>query len=1225
MSTMKKVISLMLCVAMLIGTFAIVGNVAPVASAEELSGAEILENTNIDSYESLVAQYGTNKGEDGLTDGFVYVGTEILEANGKVTDHYVKPGDVLTVRVYVKSNMYCGEPYIISLFDNTFFDVKTPAGTEGVTLKDGYTSGYTGGVKNINHPMIKQNGSGHTITSINTSKMGWVKSMCGFTDAYLAKTDAVQSNTAANIQVGQKVYTMTSDEWLLSYQVKVKEGLADGTKGVIESPDALWHKALNDKGLHDGRRKAYVPVLHITTEGITTLQQMNKTMASQLDSGALDHVILDDMNHTFTIGENPDAAKESTVKFYENDRTTILSEKKYKVVEEGEKEKVVFPETVDKQIGWAIVKEGATAPGTILKPAEDGTYEYVIDKEADVTFLRVLSIDKFPVKFGLGQNLLPGKDPVTGGPLYDITVDEKKLEEAGMKFIKEEWVIQIELPIGQPFDLATIPEGAVVKAGNEITEWDTSTVAAPSTIEGTVITLNVINGVMGTDITVSSKAIWNPELYTVNFYLNKEAAEAGEPLRTVSGITYASAVTYGGRDAETGDTYKIEDEVADKKFAGWYNVENDELVAAVDKFNYTFNEDIDVYAKWTEYKNQAVFMVRDYENGKWVEYKRFIDRADGEKAIITANEVKGVLSAACADEEITFQYLFTSDPDKVTDGNYDAITVKGVQVAQGTYFAPAIEYSGINAYYIATTLDCEVTWEAPAYDEKTNTFDAENATVILKETAKTAIYAGNGDPYAATSKLTKAPEAPIGYTLAGWKDAATGEAAEFNKDGAYVVSGKNRTATLIATYDLVKYPVAFNLRNGASPDIVMLDGTVTLGGNIEIKDAKFTLNGKASALPEVGLTNDKQPAGGYTLPEGFKFAGWTLGFGADAQAVTFPVKLTADMIRKNFANGALQVNATWEAQEYNLSFYITTVKDGKEVEELYATYKVKAGDDIANYRNVTTEIADDINEKAPVGKVFSLIWYNKETEAPDTTLTKMPAKDVAYYATYRVATVSVYIDYNYLADADLNQTLQLFKVDGVEILLYGDDIAKVREEKPYYNRSFETVVKRAPITVSPADPSEVIGWNIYHVAPGEDPKLAEWKPGVNDDGSTVATSTLIFQPIWIAHKDMLFRVYDTDGNLALGLGKNFKTYFWNAGAIVESAKDTPINKNTELYLAYILTMSIENWNWSEFFNIEMWQSLTIRFDPFPIPRSWLTWEGFKGLLEAIGNALGSLF
>lgn len=1221
MSTLKKVISLVLCAAILVGSFALVGSVA---SAEELSNAP-LEGTNIDSYESLVATYGTNVGADGLVDGFVYIGTEILEANGKITDYYVQPGDELTVRTYLKSNMFVGEPYIISLFDNTFFDVKLPAGEAASVDANGYTSNYSGGVRNVNHPMIKQNNSSHTITSININNVGWIKSMCGFTSEYLAGTDLIQSNTQSDITVSQKVYTMESDEWFLSYKVKVKEGLADETKGIIDSPDALWHVATNpNNGKHDARRKAYVPVKHITTEGVTTQQHMGGTagvMATNLDNGALDHVLLDDMYHEFTIGEG-EATKYTATFYAEDQETIVLQNTEYEVGDELE-----FPASVENQIGWAMVKEGVTAPGTILYPAEDGTYDYIV-KEADVEFLRVLTTSRFPVKFGLGQNFLPGKDPVTGGPLYDVTVYEDKLPE-GMTFLRDEWLLQIDLPIGQPFDLQQIPDDAVVKAGHEITGWDTSTVAPPSTIEDdTIITLNVVNGAMGTDITVSSKAIWNPELYTVKFYLNEEAYNNGDaPLKVVEGLTFTSTVKYNGVDAETGVSYSIENEILDKKFAGWVDAETGELASAVDSLSLaSYGRDLELYANWVDYANSAAFMVRNYETGEWVEAKRYIYRnevAEGEQAVVTADEVRTALLLSCSDSNVTFRNIYTINPDTITDGNYDDYKLTSIfEATPGVYITTDLNYTGNQVYYIATVYSCNVTWTVPAYDEATNTFDEANATVISEERVATAPYTGAGDPFKTSSKLTQAVPVPTGYALAGWKDAATGELVTLDENGAFVIDTQTKSATLIAVFELVEYPVAFNLRNSDNPDIVMLSGTVTLGGEIVIDSAEFTLNGETSVLPVVGLSNDEQADGGYTLPEGYKFAGWTLGYGSNATPAEFPVVLTAQMIRENFANGAINFNATWEAQEYTLSFYIT---NQAEEEELFATYTVKAGEDIASYRNVTAEIAAAVNEKAPEGKVFSNIWYNKETDAPDTTLTRMPAKDVSYYAIYTTATIKVYVDYNHLAEKDLAQSMELFKIEGREILLYGADITEVKEEAPYYSRSFETVVMRSPITLKPADASEVIGWSIYHVGAGEDPYTAEWKPGVNDEGTTIANTTLIFQPTWLAHKDMLFRIYDTDGNLAHALGKDFKTYFWDNGKIVESNKDTAINRNTELYLAYILTMSIENWNWDEFFNIEMWQSLTIRFDPFPIPRSWLTWEGFKGILDAIGNALGSLF
>lgn len=1203
MSTMKKVISLLLCVAMLFGTVAVVGSVA---SAEELSGAP-LEGTNIETYADLVAQYGTKTGEDGLTDGFIYYGAEVVESNGKITDGYVKPGDVLDVRLYVKSNMYTGDGVMFLVFDNDFFDIKLPAGATNALDSEGYTMNCETGLYNANHPMIKQNTSIHKLTAIPMTRANnLIKKQCGFTDEYLSSHDFIKSQTITDINnKNAKPYQMTADEYLISYKVTVKSGLKDGDTGVIDSPESLWQSGVLANGLHDGKKEGYFPTRHITTTDVTISNIAGK-MSLQMDSGALDHFIID-AKHTLTIGE-PEAATKYTAKFIAEDTVTEIDKDEYEVGENVE-----FPAAVENQIGWAITREGNTNPGTILKPAEDGTYTYTV-KEADVDFLRVLSTDKFPVKISLGAQLF-GKE-------YDVKVDTSKLEGTGIEFLEDEMAFQIMLPIGGSFDLASIPEGAVTKAGNEITGWDTSTVTGDSTLEGTVLTLNAVNGVLETDITVSSKALWSPAEYTVKYYLNKESV-GKEPLKTTEGVKHNDLITYNGVDAETGKTYDIASEIPDKKFAGWYRVDTDELVTTATNIGqYTFGKDMEFYAKWTDYANSVTFMVRDYATGKWVANKPIIFRGEvpeGGQATLASNDVKNAIAAACKDENTSFMYLYTTNPDEIKDGNYKDYQVAGVlQVQPGVYAAPDIKYTGNVVYYIASTLAYEVTWKIPAYDEATNTFDEAKATVAATDKVSTAVHAGAGNPYAASSKLTQIPEAPVGYALAGWKNAETGEVVTLNENGAYVVTGTEKATTLIATYELVEYSIAFNLQNSNSPDIVMLEGTVTLGGEIEIKDAKFTFNGEESVLPEIGLANDKQPAGGYTLPEGYKFAGWTFGTGTGATKVEFPVKLTADIIKRYYANGVININAAWEAQEYKLSFYITNAA-GEE--ELFAEYKVKAGDDISKYRTTTPEIIEAINAKAPEGKVFSNIWLNKETNALDTTLTKMPAKDVVYIASYSTAKVRVYLDVNNLPEKDLNKTMSIFRIGGNEILEYNADTSLVIEAEPYYNRSFQTVVMRS---ISNTETAAIIGWNIYHIGAGEDPLTAEWKPGINDEDTAIAKTPIIFQAVWLEHKDMLFRVYDTDGKLAHALGKDLSTHFWNNGEIVSSASETAINRNTELYLAYILTMSIENWNWDEFFNIEMWQSLTVSFNPFPIPKSWFTWEGFKGLLDAIGNALGSL-
>ncbi|MBE6771745.1 MAG: hypothetical protein E7547_06350, partial [Ruminococcaceae bacterium] len=124
MSTFKKVISIVLCIAMLAGSFAMLGGLAtPEASAAE-------GTSQIDSYESLAATY----------DKFVYFGSEVYELditvnadgtysdpqNQELTDYYVDAGQILEVRLYIKSDMYMGNGQFFIAYDNAFFDVTHP-------------------------------------------------------------------------------------------------------------------------------------------------------------------------------------------------------------------------------------------------------------------------------------------------------------------------------------------------------------------------------------------------------------------------------------------------------------------------------------------------------------------------------------------------------------------------------------------------------------------------------------------------------------------------------------------------------------------------------------------------------------------------------------------------------------------------------------------------------------------------------------------------------------------------------------------------------------------------------------------------------------------------------------------------------------------------------------------------------------------------------------------
>ena len=1186
MSTFKKVISLVLCAAILVGSFALVGGlVAPVASAEEVkvgtttrvkkstdaNGAEkiLTDVTGIMSYDDLVAAYGSATGTDGLTDGFVYIGAEFYEPDGTLTDYYINAGDMLTARVYLKSNMYVGESTLMQFFNNSVWDVKEAVKGTTTVNAQGYASGAQA-ESNKSHPAWTSNGYKCMVTSLNINS-GWIKSTCGFDTAYLTGTDFIQVQTKCDSAVSSYPYDMTSDEWLLTYNVTAKAGLADGTELSIESPDVIWGTWVNGTK-HDTRKRNYVPTAHKTTT--VSVVGDCKAFAPAFDAGTLDYVIYG-FEHTFVIGK-PEAAVTYDVNFFENDGTTPAAETAAYEVDTA----VKFPEAAENQIAWAVIKEGLDAPGTLLTPDADGNYSYTVTKP--VSFMRVLADDKFDVELSLGA---------------DSSVDEALLPE-GVSYDAAKNALVIALPVGGTFDLSTIPAEALSKKDNTFVDWNVAGVTGASSVEGTVLTLGSVNGKGGTAVTAEIAANWKTAEYTARYFLNKEAYENGEdPIGEEIVVANAAA------------KFTSDNLVADKKFAGWYRADTNEFVNDKKKTvgQYTYSQDLDFYADWTDYANLATFMIRDYENGEgWA--VAYVDKGDAaEGKTIPKATLKTIKDNAVNALGANFVQILDMDPDLIPEGE----TMKdhiAVQAYGDGSFVNDLVYSGNKVYYIATTMSYSVTWKVPVYDAEAGEFTEEYTE--FNTSTSTAYTPTNGiDAYFATAKFTEKVETPTGWEISSWIDEATGEAAVFNENGMYELRGtENKAVTLKAVYTLIEYTVSFNLNNIGNPDIVMLDGTFTLGEEIVIDGASFTLNGEPTVLPVVGKDSTEQPDGGYIVPEGYKFAGWTYSTGAENVDAAFPVKLTAELIGANLIKGSVCFSAKWDAKEYSLKFYIINA-NGEE--ELYGTeYKVKVGENLTTYKDVSNEAIAEINAKAPEGKSFVKIWLDKSTGAPDS-LTKMPARDMVYVASYVNSTIEVYIDYNNLDTPDLNTTLQKFKDVS---LTYGQDITTVISEAPYYERSFKTCVERANISDSnkPANASEIVGWNVYYVEANADPYTAEWKSGVNAQGTNVAATTLIFQPVWKAHKDMFFRAYDTDDKIYLALGKDFKLHYWNNGAIVEKYKDTQYNTNPETNVVLFFTIGIE------------WDNLSMTFSAFPIPKSVFTLEGMLGLFEMLGNLIGSL-
>ncbi|MBQ8014700.1 MAG: hypothetical protein IJ264_00780, partial [Clostridia bacterium] len=115
---------------------------------------------------------------------------------------------------------------------------------------------------------------------------------------------------------------------------------------------------------------------------------------------------------------------------------------------------------------------------------------------------------------------------------------------------------------------------------------------------------------------------------------------------------------------------------------------------------------------------------------------------------------------------------------------------------------------------------------------------------------------------------------------------------------------------------------------------------------------------------------------------------------------------------------------------------------------------------------------------------------------------------------------------------------------------------------------------------------------------------------------TVAKTTLIFQTQWKAHEDFFFRVYDTNHKICKALGKDFKMYYWSADIICDRS-EASVNHLPEGLVVLFYLVEVQNWDWSRFFDCDMWKSITVRFDAYGINKSFFEPEGFAALMGTL--------
>ena len=633
-------------------------------------------------------------------------------------------------------------------------------------------------------------------------------------------------------------------------------------------------------------------------------------------------------------------------------------------------------------------------------------------------------------------------------------------------------------------------------------------------------------------------------------------------------------------------------------FEGW-----NPATTTVDNIN-----GITVKAVWSATEYSINFMIMDYKTGVWKNYDTKTGTVES-KALTYATDLKKITNAVTGADvswggDATV-YGYSYDKEYITD-----------KIRPGD----SIGFDGDKTVYIHTQIAYDVTLTIPVYDAATDSYVAPSEPQV-----KNAVVKGEKNTGDILYLLPPGIDSLVvptvdGFVFKKWIDNATGEKATTARFNNYSFDFKPSCGPVInytADLGLRDYELRFTMGNSYALASVM----VHKGDTVNVDDLKFYAKdgGAEVFLPTIDVESTQQPTTGWKNP-GYVFKGWSWNHEvrkyvteedlAKATFVSFPITITDEILKTygtvldaDKGNSYISLFDAWLVLNYNINFYIITAESAPEYDkEPYKTVSVPASANLLNYTRVTTDDRAAIDAKAPAGRVLRK-WGTKDGEVP----TYMPARDLDCYAVYGDQSFTVYFDFNNGKDGGVKTSA----------VFYGADPEYKDAENPKKDGP-GTVIRRYPIFPGdkPADDYEIIGWKVFYLddpADIEDP--TKWHEGYNSKGTQEAYSCLVYQAQWIAHKDLFFRVYDSQKGLYSALSKKFKTYYWNNNTSCAKG-DGQINRHGSDYFI-LYEVELENWDWKGFFKPEMWKSIYLRYNANAIPKKVLTPEGFKELIKFV--------
>ena len=905
MSKFKRFLSSFLALAMVLGMFSMLGGVFAV----DASAAAAPYTTHIKTYAELEGEH---------PNGFYYFGVEFLEADGQPTDHIVSPGDVLTVRFYIKSSFYLTAQCLTFNLERNFFDItngqasgwianKGPDLVEGKILPN---SNYPIQVKkdklaNVNPDYVLGSGSDPNVEvvtayAITGSKYLAYNARTGYTSKIFETAEEIEAAKhldfyKINCSYGddKDAYIMNDDMFIAETTLTIRDGLAAGTSGKI-----FQHP--RDVKLNNSPGNTYANVGN-TNSGSTSLSKSFEKSplftADMYDVEGLDQIFYIDDG-----GSTP--VQEHTATFMAND--AVYSSATY-----AEGAEIAAPAENPTKEGYTFAGWSLDGTNVVTFPQTMGTADvtytaiFVENAKYKATFLVDGAAYGDVNSYAEGEQIVAPADPSKTGYTFtgwdpavgtmgnaDMTFNAKfEAKTYNVKFMNGE--VQHDANTVKYDGAYTLP-AAPTKDGYTFAGWvDAEGNAMPATHT--------------TDGDVTFYAKWVTSAFDAKFYL--DAAKTN--LYDTKSVEFGAAITAPAAPSKTGYTFK-----------GW-SLDGSTVLADLGTMD---TEGKDFIAVFEALSSGVTFYdgdtVLETKTGNFGDKINAIDNPT--KAGYT---FAGWVDASGADvifpvtlglDPISVYAKWTANPifiefydgaNFISGGEQncgEAIVAPEAPVKAGYNFVGWVDAEGnaMPATVPAAEAKYYTKYEAASYNV---TFKADGETVRSGE----ALFGSTIVPPDAPSK--------VGNTFKGWAVEGTTDIVTFDDNTTVPVGG----VTYVAIFEVNTYKITYYVDN-----VIVNVDEYKYGDKVTAytytPEAGESFGGWTTTIPETMPANDVNIYGttstnnytvtfnvngkeytklsfaygatvtapAYTVPEGYSFTGWNLPETMPAENITLDATLT---------------------------------------------------------------------------------------------------------------------------------------------------------------------------------------------------------------------------------------------------------------------------------------------------------------------------------------------